>query len=95
MKIALMYYFIVLSKASFSDKRIESQQLESVKVSKKQTDMKKQSDVYSFRPLLIQGGKKIKNSNHVKVNINSLGESEVFFVDIDFKKRIFLDEGVR
>jgi len=50
--------------------------------------------LHSFRPLLIQGGKKLRrNTKNIKVDINSISETEIFFIEPDFKKRIYLDEG--
>lgn len=48
---------------------------------------------YSFRPLLIQGKKRMaQKSKDMKVETGNIVESKLFFVDIDFKKRIFEDE---
>ena len=50
---------------------------------------------YSFRPLLIHGKKDVsKQIQEMKVETGAVVESEVFFVDQDFKKRIFRDEGL-
>lgn len=50
--------------------------------------------LHSFRPLLIQGGKKLRrNTKNIKVDVNSISETEVFFIEPNFKKRIYLDEG--
>jgi len=47
---------------------------------------------YSFRPLLIQGGKRlIQKTKDMKVDSRSITESELFFIDIDFQKKIFND----
>ena len=53
------------------------------------------NQVHSFQPLLIQGSKKInRDSKNIKLDIkNSISETEVFFIETDFKKRIYLDEG--
>lgn len=48
---------------------------------------------YSFRPLLIQGKKRMAQKNKdMKVEIGNIVESKLFFIDIDFKNRIFEDE---
>ena len=60
---------------------------------KKEALIKKQEDkdsIYSFRPLLIHGKRQFsKRSEDMKVQGKSIVESEMFSVDIDFKKRIF------
>ena len=57
-----------------------------------QIDLKAQP--YSFRPLLIQGKKEVgRQITEMKLETGALVESEVFFIDQDFKKRIFTDEG--
>jgi len=77
----------------------KNQELEQVKAHTKnlsKPSSKKQLGLESpsFKPLLIQGSKKIKNNiNNIKVDIDSLSETEVFFIETDFKKRIFSDEG--
>ena len=49
---------------------------------------------YSFRPLLIQGKKELgRQIQEMKLETGAVIESEVFFIDQDFKKRIFIDEG--
>ena len=50
---------------------------------------------YSFRPLLIQGRKRlVQKTKDLKVETANILETKVFFTDIDFKKRIFSDEGL-
>ena len=76
--------------------KVELTKLSSKKNINKNTENQKEalSQVHSFHPLLIQGGKKIKdNTKNIKVDINSISETEVFFIETDFKKRIYLDEG--
>ena len=53
----------------------------------------KNSLFYSFQPLLIQGKKRlIQKTKDMKVESDSIVESELFFVNIDFQKRIFEGE---
>ena len=52
----------------------------------------KKTKSYSFRPLLIQGKKQVNQQADMKVESGSIVESQLFFVDIDFKKRIFESE---
>ena len=67
---------------------------QNLKPQQKKEEVIDSSPLHSFRPLLIQGGKKIKrDSKNIKVDINSISETEVFFIETDFKKRIYLDEG--
>ncbi|MDE0092355.1 MAG: hypothetical protein OXN83_03605 [Oligoflexia bacterium] len=50
---------------------------------------------YSFRPLLIQGKKRlIQQTKEMKVKTDNILETQIFFVTTDFKKRIFSDEGL-
>ena len=50
---------------------------------------------YSFRPLLIQGKKRlIQKTKDMKVESGSIAESQLFFVEIDFRKRIFETEAI-
>ena len=50
---------------------------------------------YSFRPLLIQGRKRlVQKTKDLKLETANILETKVFFTDIDFKKRIFSDEGL-
>ena len=50
---------------------------------------------YSFRPLLIQGKKRlVQKTKDMKVESGNIVESQLFFVDIDFKKRIFEAEDI-
>ena len=50
----------------------------------------KEAGSYSFRPLLIQGKKRlIQKAKDMKVESGNIVESQLFFVDIDFEKRIF------
>ena len=50
---------------------------------------------YSFRPLLIQGKKRlIQKTKEMKVESGNIVESQLFFIDIDFKKRIFETEDI-
>ena len=45
---------------------------------------------YFFRPLLIQGKKRlIQKTKDMKVDSGNIVESKLFFIDIDFKKRLF------
>lgn len=56
---------------------------------------KKDSSQYSFRPLLIQGKKRvIQKTKDMKLESGRIVESQLFFVDIDFQKRIFENEAV-
>ena len=59
----------------------------------KEQNIKTQKDnhsPYSFRPLLIQGQKRlIQKTKEMKMESGNIVESELFFVDIDFHKRIF------
>lgn len=76
--------------------KVELASLSSKKNINKNSENQKEalSQAHSFRPLLIQGGKKIKdNTKNIKVDINSISETEVFFIETDFTKRIYLDEG--
>ena len=89
-----------LEGSSLAVKQLKVKQVDRKQPNTKESkELEKQTDgqsveVYSFRPLLIQGGKKINKSlKNIKVDVNSVVESEVFFIDTDFKKRIFLDEG--
>lgn len=51
---------------------------------------------HSFRPLLIQGKKRvIQKTKDMKVESGNIIESELFFINMDFKKRIFEDEVVK
>ena len=60
-----------------------------------QEKIKKEAS-YSFRPLLIQGKKRlIQKAKDMKVDSGNIAESKLFFVDIDFKDRIFEHEGKR
>ena len=50
---------------------------------------------YSFRPLLIQGKKRlVQKTKDLKIETDNILETQIFFVEIDFKKRIFSDEGL-
>ena len=50
---------------------------------------------YSFRPLLIQGKKRlIQKTKDMKVETDNILETQMFFLELDFKKRIFSDEGL-
>ena len=56
----------------------------------KQQDAKEKVPSYSFRPLLIQGKKRlIQKTKDMRVDSGDIAESKLFFIDIDFKKRIF------
>ena len=62
----------------------------------KKEDAKEKSSSYSFRPLLIQGKKHlIQKTKDMKVDSGNIAESKLFFIDIDFKKRIFGHEEER
>ena len=51
---------------------------------------------YSFRPLLIHGKKDLsKKIKEMKVETGTIVESQLFFVNKNFKKRIFIDEGIK
>ena len=51
---------------------------------------------YSFRPLLIQGKKRlIQKTKDMKVEGGNIVESQLFFIDVDFKERIFENEAVQ
>ncbi len=65
--------------------------LSTVKAQKPDRLLKK-TNSYSFRPLLIQGKKQVNQQTDMKVESGSIVESQLFFVDIDFKKRIFESE---
>lgn len=87
MKRKVFYLIIFFSFQAFSEGQEDSKDSNVV-------EQKADSDLHSFRPLLIQGGKKIKrNTKNIKVDVNSISETEVFFIETDFKKRIYLDEG--
>ena len=61
------------------------------------TEQKQSADVknYSFRPLLIQGKKRMaQKTKDMKVETSDVLETKIFFTEIDFKKRIFSDEGL-
>lgn len=61
--------------------------------SKKKVNSTKQ--IYSFRPLLIQGKKRlIQTVKDLEIKTDNILETEIFFTNIDFKKRIFVDEGL-
>ena len=50
---------------------------------------------YSFRPLLIQGKKRlIQKTKDMKVEGGNIAESQLFFIDVDFKERIFENEAI-
>ena len=50
---------------------------------------------YSFRPLLIQGKKRLaQKTKDMKVETDNILETQIFFMEIDFKERIFSDEGL-
>ncbi|MCY4321414.1 MAG: hypothetical protein OXC37_03285 [Bdellovibrionaceae bacterium] len=54
-----------------------------------------QNQTYSFRPLLIQGKKRlIQKIKDLEIKTDNILETEIFFENIDFKKRIFVDEGL-
>lgn len=56
----------------------------------------KEESSYSFRPLLIQGKKRlIQKTKDMKVDSGNIVESKLFFIDIDFKKRMFEHEDIR
>lgn len=63
-------------------------------VNKNQKTIKTQTQgEYAFRPLLIQGKKRlIQEAKDMKVESGGIVESQLFFVDIDFQKRIFINE---
>ena len=64
--------------------------------SKKTEQGLKSSPVYSFRPLLIQGKKQFtKKTKDIKWESGHIAESQLFFVDIDFKERIFEGESLK
>lgn len=45
---------------------------------------------YSFRPLLIQGKKRVsRTARDLKIEGEEIVGSDLFFIDIDFKQRIF------
>ena len=50
---------------------------------------------YSFRPLLIRGKKRmVQKAENIKTQAENIVESELFFIEPDFKKRIFEDGGL-
>ena len=60
-------------------------------------EQEKNEDVktYSFRPLLIQGKKRLaQKTKDLKVETDNILETQIFFTEIDFKKRIFSDEAL-
>ena len=80
--VIFMFSFVIGAKA---DSSVEPQE-------KKQEDPQS----YSFRPLLIQGKKRlIQKTKDLKLETANILETKVFFTEIDFKKRIFYDEGLK
>ena len=56
---------------------------------------KERFSAYSFQPLLIQGKKRlIQKTKDMKVESENIAESKIFFVDINFKNRIFDHENI-
>ena len=50
---------------------------------------------YSFRPLLIQGKKRLaQKTKDMKIETSDILETQIFFIDTDFKERIFSYEGL-
>lgn len=74
--------FVFLQQSAFA---VEKQDQTS-----KSADQKLKTQAYSFRPLLIQGKKQlVKKAKDLKVKDGKLNESEIFYIEMDFKKRIF------
>ena len=94
LKISLGFVYFVFCAM---DVRAESKAL-AVSKDKAQTVSKPQTSSfspYSFRPLLIQGKKRlIQKTKDMKVESGNIAESQLFFLEIDFRKRIFEAEAI-
>ena len=93
--------FIFCAKA-FSKKSLasafhqKSEDIKSFVVLKKTEQSLKSPFEYSFRPLLIQGKKRLRQkTKDIKWESGHIAESQLFFVDIDFKERIFEGESAK
>ena len=68
--------------------------LSSIADVKQKKESNKELKSYSFRPLLIQGKKRlVQKTKDLKLETDNILETKIFFVDTDFKERIFFDEG--
>ena len=62
---------------------------------KQEKDSSEKMKSYSFRPLLIQGKKRLtQKTKDLKLETDNILDTQIFFEEIDFKKRIFSDEGL-
>lgn len=72
-----------------------SQNTSAVQKNSQRRTSQKASSSYSFSPLLIQGKKRlIQKTKDMKLESNNIAESRLFFINIDFQKRIFEEEGL-
>ena len=68
---------------------------EALAVSDSKKKLNPEVQTYSFRPLLIQGRKRlVKKAKDMEVKTDNILETQIFFLKTDFKKRIFSDEGL-
>ncbi|MCZ0932893.1 MAG: hypothetical protein OXJ52_07065 [Oligoflexia bacterium] len=82
-----LFYFVFMLSIVFCAKAIAS----SEQKPEKGANVKS----YSFRPLLIQGKKRlVQKTKDMKVETSNILETKIFFAETDFKKRIFSDEGL-
>ena len=80
-----LFGFFVFIQMIFFQKTFADQKKEETK-----TLIQNQEKTYSFRPLLIQGKKRmIQKTRDMKIETGTVVESKLFFIEIDLKKRIF------
>ena len=81
-----MKWFFIFFSLSLFGKTPSSSSVDKLVKSNKSKNI----DTYTFNPLLIQGKKRdFEKSKDVKKQGETIVGSELFFIDMDFKKRIF------
>ena len=92
---SLLFWFMIFFSVHAIFLKAEASKSSENKTSKAVNMKSQTNDSYSFRPLLIQGKKRlIQKAKDMKLEAGNISESKLFFVDINFQKRIFEDEGI-